>query len=141
MNARTTQTGIGVVFVLAVVIVAYWLFGGANEEWFVRAARDGAVQCLTRAPCAFVDAEGKIAGAKPPPLSSASPCADPKAWQRVDAGSQVILLTCTDGKTYLYHFGKTARPEGGDAQWTICREPSCDDEMKSFSKLASRGQK
>lgn len=128
MTPRGTQIGIGVAFVAIAAYAAYALFGGANENWMDRAAKAGAVRCLTGSACAYIgNTESK-------PLLSDSLCAKPSGWHRVATDKPAILLICTDGPTYLYHFGKSADPAGSDEQWTVCAEPNCVGEIGHFTK-------
>ena len=124
--------GIAALFAAGVVVVA--LFGN-HQSWFVRAAEENAVRCLTASPCPRIDVAGKVVMNAPPPLTAASACAKPNAWQEVKAisnGPTKIVLTCTDGKAYLYHMGKLAGRAAGGEQWAACAEATCAGEIGLF---------
>jgi hypothetical protein len=133
MQNSVGRSGLLMAGLLVAAFLAYVVLGNRHESWFLQVARESAVRCLTGPRCAFLAADGRIIPATAPRLSSGSACARPEAWRQLEeksAASQRIVLTCTDGKTYLYHIGKIGRPEAGSEQWTTCAEPSCVTELR-----------
>jgi hypothetical protein len=129
------RLGWGIAALLAAGVLVFYLTGGHSEGWFLRAARENAVRCLTKAPCTRMTARGVIVPAAPP-LSAASRCARPDAWKPVRAVAGVrtrIVLRCSDGQAYLYHMGTLPGRNAGNAQWMACAQPSCGGEVKRLS--------
>jgi len=127
--------GFGIAALFATGVVAVTLFGD-HQSWFVRAAQGNAARCLTASPCPRLEAAGKVVMNAPPPLSAASPCAKPGAWDEVKAvsnGQTRIVLTCIDGKAYLYHMGRLAGREAGREQWAKCADATCRAEAAWFA--------
>lgn len=125
--------GFGIAALFAAGVAAVYLFGD-HESWFVRAARDNAVRCLTQSPCAEVIDANIVRFAVKPPLGAGSLCAKGENWKPLGkAPGGPILLSCTDGRAYLYHMGKLTGREAGNEQWTVCGEASCKAEAKLFS--------
>lgn len=125
--------GIAALFAAGVIVVA--LFGN-HQSWFVRAARDNAVRCLTVSPCPRLDAYGTVVMNAPPPLTAANRCAKPQAWAEVKAASNGptrIVVTCIDRQAYLYHMGKLAGRNAGNEQWAACKEADCRVEAAWFA--------
>ena len=127
----SVRLGMGIAALFAVGVLGIGLFGG--QSYFVRAAQERAVRCLTGSACPRLDAKGE-----PEPLTATSPCAKPNAWKEVRAvsnGQSGIVVTCSDrGKAYLYHMGKLARPDAGNEQWVVCDGSECSAEIRLFAR-------
>lgn len=135
MTGRS-RLGMPIAVLFVVLAIGYWFYGGGSEGWFVRTAQQNAVRCLSRSPCTFLTAEGKIVPAARPPLASGDACADTKNWRQlkpVSNGRTPIVLTCTGAGTYLYHLGKLAGRDAGNEQWMRCADSSCAAEAKQFA--------
>jgi hypothetical protein len=129
--------GLGIAAVFAVGVLSLQLFGGHTESYFVRAAQESAVRCLTgQAPCLRLD--GAAVRKAPAPLTAASACAKPTAWKDVRAvsnGQSQIMVSCTEGaRTFFYHMGRLARAEAGNEQWAACDGADCSTEVKWFGR-------
>jgi hypothetical protein len=130
----SVRLGFGIAALFAVGVFVVWVFGN-HDSWFVRAARSNAARCLTQTSCTRVDARGAIETAAPLPLPKASRCAKPENWHdRKAAGMVRITITCSDGRSYLYHMGKIARAEAGAEQWAACAEPDCAAEIRVLNR-------
>ncbi len=132
---NSVRLGFGIAALFAVGVFVVSVFGN-HQSWFVRAAQANAVQCMTASSCPRIDAKGAITNARPP-LSPTSPCAKPHAWTEVKAvsnGQTRLVLTCTDGRAFLYHMGRLAGPVGGTEQWMACAEPQCGGEITVLAK-------
>jgi len=132
----TVRAGFLIAAVLAAAYLGFSFFGTHHENWFVRVARENAVRCLTVSPCTSLTAQSGLIRNAPPPLSYASACAKPGNWQQLKGGSNDqarIILSCTDGASYLYHMGTLSGRDAGIEQWTVCGEPSCVQAAKAFS--------
>lgn len=131
----SVRLGLWIAVLFAGGVIAVNLFG-SHESWFVRAAQDNAVRCLTETPCARMEAGGAITAKAKPPLGRDSLCAKQKNWKQLEGvsnGQTSIVLTCTDGRTYLYHFGALrTRKNSGPEQWVICADTTCRDQAKVF---------
>lgn len=126
---NSVRLGFGIAALFAAGVFAVSLFGH-HDDWFLRAARDGAVRCLTKSPCVRIDSGGVVVPSAPPPLAAASRCARPGNWRVVEGDTPLkLLVTCTDGKTYLYHMGKIADPKAGAEQWMACAGTGCVREI------------
>lgn len=122
---------------VALAFLGFSFFGTRHENWFVRAAQDSAVRCLTKSSCISLAAQGGIVAHTRPPLASASLCARRENWQQlksVSNGQTRIVLTCTDGPTWLYHMGTLSGRNAGNEQWMRCREATCTAEAKAFTE-------
>lgn len=134
--ASSTRLGLIVAAVVAAGFLAISFFGTRHESWFVRAAQDNAVRCLTVSPCTSLTAQGGITPNASPPLAAASACAKPHIWRQlktVSNGQTRIVLTCTDGATWLYHMGTLPGRNAGNEQWMRCGEASCAAEATLFA--------
>lgn len=132
----STRLGFGIAVLFAAGVLAFSFFGTRHESWFVRAAQDNAVRCLTTATCTALSAQGAITAKARPPLTSASTCAKRENWQQLKAvsnGQTRIVLTCTDGSTWLYHMGTLSGRNAGNEQWMRCGEATCGAEAKLFA--------
>jgi hypothetical protein len=133
----STRLGFGIASLFAGGVIAFSLFSDKHESWFVRAAQDGAIRCLTGTACTQMDAAGAVTAKAKPPLGTDSVCAERKGWkelQGVSNGQTSIVVTCTEGRTFLYHFGALKnRKDAGPEQWMACAEASCRDEAKLFA--------
>jgi hypothetical protein len=131
----TTVLGIAIAALFAAGVLAVTLFG-RHDDWFLRAAQDNAVRCLARSPCPRLAGGGSVTFAAPPPLTAASSCANPRAWQAVEGASGArIVVRCRDGVTYLYHMGRLAGRQAGAEQWVVCADPQCRRESALFDRL------
>jgi len=75
------RLGMGIAALFAVGVLGIGLFGGHSESYFVRAAQESAVRCLTgQAPCLRLD--GTTARKAAAPLTAASACAS-EPWATV----------------------------------------------------------
>jgi hypothetical protein len=126
-------------FLIAALVAAAFLgfsfFGTRHENWFVRAAQDNAVRCLTKAACTRLMPGAAVLTNARPPLGETSNCAQPHKWQQlksVSNGQTRIVLTCTDGATYLYHMGTLPGRNAGNEQWMTCTNASCETEARLF---------
>ena len=133
----SVRLGMGIAALFAAGVLVVRLFGGHTESYFVRAAQENAVRCLTgHAPCLRLDdaAVRKV----PPPLTAASACANPNAWKEVRAvsnGQSQIMVSCTEGaRTFFYHMGRLARAEAGNEQWAACDGADCSAEIRLFAR-------
>ena len=121
--------GIAALFAAGVFVVSVF---GNHEYWFVRAARENAVRCLTGASCPRLDNTGAIVTMKPP-LNKDSRCAKPGAWAEVKAasnGQTRIVILCADGvQPYLYHMGRLNGGGASQEQWLACRTADCSAEI------------
>ncbi len=127
----SVRLGFWIAAVIAAVVLAFSFFGTRHESWFVRAAQQNAVRCLTQSPCPQLTAKGVLVAEARPPLDAASVCARRENWQQLKSasdGQTRIVLTCTDGAAYLYHMGSLAGRKGGAEQWMRCARPSCEAE-------------
>jgi len=133
----SVRLGMGIAAVFAAGVLGVRLFGGHNESYFVRAAQESAVRCLTgQAPCLRLD--GATARKADAPLTAASACARPNGWKEVRAvsnGQSQIMISCTEGaRTFFYHMGRLARTEAGNEQWAVCDGADCSAEVKWFGR-------
>lgn len=119
--------GIAVVFAASVFLLSLF---GKQDSWMEQAAKEAAVRCLTKGPCARLEAKGVRLPEKPP-LTANSHCASRRHWQALASG-HALLATCTDKETYLYHMGHY--PNGGQEQWMICAKPDCGQEAVLFAQ-------
>ncbi len=127
----SVRTGFIIAALVAAGFLAFSVFGTRHESWFVRAAQQNAVRCLTQSPCPRFTAQGSVLP-KAPPLASGSPCAQRAAWRQLKSdsnGQTSIVLTCTDGSTYLYHMGVLAGRKAGNEQWMRCSGAVCAAEV------------
>ena len=132
---KSLRFGMGIAVVTAGIFIALRVLGGHTESYFVRAAQESAVRCLTgQAVCQHL--QGKTVRRERGPLTAASACATANAWKEVRAlsnGQAQIVVSCTEGaKTYFYHMGALARPEAGHEQWTLCVGPDCSADSRLF---------
>ena len=132
----SVRLGMGIAALFAIGVLGIGLFGGHSESYFVRAAQESAVRCLTGSACPRLDAKGVAIA--PAPLTAASPCAKPNAWKEVRAvsnGQTQIMVSCTEGaRTFFYHMGKLARADAGAEQWAVCEGSECSAEIKLFAR-------
>jgi hypothetical protein len=132
----SARLGFVIAALVAAAFLAFSFFGTRHESWFVRAAQDNAVRCLTKSPCPSLTVKGGIARAARPPLSATSICAKPQSWQQLKSasnGQTRIVLTCTDGATYLYHMGTLPGRAAGNEQWMVCGDANCGAEARLMS--------
>lgn len=132
----STRLGLLIAAMVAAGFLAFSFFGTRHESWFVRAAQDNAVRCLTASPCTSLTTQGAIIANARPPLRAASACAKAHRWQQlkgVSNGQTRIVLTCTDGATYLYHMGTLPGRAAGNEQWMRCGEAACVPESRHFA--------
>jgi hypothetical protein len=128
----SVRLGFGIAALFAAGVVAVSVFGN-HDSWFLRAAKDNAVRCLTASACPRLDTTGEVALTAHPPLTKDSRCAKPKGWAEVKAasnGQTKIVVLCTDGsQAYLYHMGRLTGGEAGQEQWLACRTAGCPAEL------------
>lgn len=129
----STRLGFLIAALVAAGFLAFSFFGTRHESWFVRAAQDNAIRCLTKSTCTRLTPDGGIIANARPPLSATSICARPQSWQQlksVSNGQTRIVLTCADGVTYLYHMGTLPGRNAGNEQWMVCSRADCSAEAR-----------
>lgn len=129
------RTGFLIAALVAAAFLGFSFFGTRHENWFLRAAQENAVRCLTKSPCTSLTAQSGIVPNARPPLSYASACAKPGDWQQLKSVSNDktrIVLTCTDKMTFLYHMGTLPGRDAGIEQWTVCEDRSCAQAAKAL---------
>ncbi len=129
----TTRLGFGIAALVAATFLALQLFGSKHESWFVHAAQDNAVRCLTKSTCTRLMADGGVLSNARPPLSTTSVCARRENWLQlkgVSNGQTKIVLTCADGGTWLYHMGTLQGRAAGNEQWMRCATATCAAEAR-----------
>ena len=134
--SNSIRLGFMIAALFAAAVLGYSFFGTRHESWFVRAAQGNAVRCLTKTPCTALTIDGVMTAKAPPPLASTSPCASPDAWRQlktVSNGQTRIVLTCSDGTTYLYHMGTLKGRDAGNEQWMRCGGSGCEAEGRLFA--------
>lgn len=134
----SVRLGFWIAAVIATIVLGYYFFGTRHEGWFIRAAQDNAVRCLTKSPCTRLMPGGGLISNARPPLGEASVCARRENWHQLQAASNrqtSIVLTCTDGTAYLYHMGALSGRQGGAEQWMHCSDSSCESEADAILKL------
>jgi hypothetical protein len=128
-NSIRLGFGIAALFAAGVFVVSVF---GNHDSWFVRAAKDNAVRCLTASVCPRLDTTGAVVTTRPP-LANDSRCAKPKGWAEVKAasnGQTKIVVICADGnQSYLYHMGRLTGSDAGAEQWLACRTSGCSAEI------------
>ncbi len=132
MMRASTGLGFAIAALVACAVLGFWLFGDRHEDWFLRAAKDGAVRCLTAGACTRIGAQGEVVRAAPPVAGSV--CAKPSDWHAVMSEKKhavPFLVTCRDGAAYLFHMGKFRA--AGQAQWMVCAEATCRTEVRLFA--------
>lgn len=131
----SVRLGFWIAALVAASFLAFQFFGTRHETWFVRAAQDNAVRCLTKSPCTRLMPDGGVLANARPPLGVSSVCARREHWLQlkgVSNGQTRIVLTCSDGATWLYHMGKLKGRNAGNEQWMRCGEATCAAEAKLF---------
>ncbi len=132
----SARLGLLIAALVTAGFLAFSFFGTRHESWFVRAAQDNAVRCLTKSACTSLTAQGGIAANARPPAPPSSACAKRENWQQlksVSNGQTRIVLTCSDGATYLYHMGTLPGRDAGNEQWLRCGQANCLAEAKLFA--------
>ncbi len=81
------RTGFLIAALVAAAFLGFSFFGTRHENWFLRAAQENAVRCLTKSPCTSLTAQSGIVPNARPPLSYASACAKPGDWQQLKSVS------------------------------------------------------
>lgn len=131
----STGLGFAIAALVACGVLGFWVFGDRHEDWMLRTAQRQAVQCLTTASCAQIDARGAVVRDARAKLTTGSLCAQSSNWHAVMAEKKrpvPFIATCTDGATYLFHMGRFR--EAGTAQWMICAEARCRQELRMLQR-------